>query len=498
MTVVQKNTERLEIRYERLWKGREVKDCLWWDGRWWSWGELDGYVRDCEKKLKDAGFERGQRIAVILPNSPAVIALSVACWKLGGAIAPINSKSGRDNLIDTLRVLDPAVVFFSEESGIGSLSPEFPKLGFCEISADGPLPPFRCVKGGAESEDHAVIFSTSGTSGKPKAVPCTHSNIIANVDAVKRHVPGFLDADSVILNVLPNFHSFGFNMAGMVALISGLGQVILPSFVPVDSTIEAIKSSGANCIIGVPMIMLFLLGALAKRNERLKGIKFVMSGGDRLNVSLIQNSIEYLGVGITEGYGLTECSPVVAVGHAFDANKAGSVGHILDNYEFRITDAAGDPIGAKKEGVLWVKGPCVVEGYFRDEANTSERFKEGWFNTGDIVRIDEDGFLTIVDRATDMIIVGGFNVYPQEVENALCLHPAVRSAAVVGEKNRMTGETVKAFVILKEGRTVSQRELVEFCRKNLSHYKVPHKISFLDELPVSPAGKVLRRELRKI
>lgn len=489
--------ERLEMRFVSAWKGREHANCVWWKGVWWSWERLNGLALDCESKLKDAGFERGQRIALIMPNSPMVIAISVACWRLGGAVAPMNSRTAGGNLISTLKVLDPSVVFVSPESELIDPAADGTAVGVFEAAPDEPLQPFRCIKGITGSEDHAVIFSTSGTSGTPKAVPCTHSNVLSNIDPIKKHVPGLLDSDSIILNVLPNFHSFGFNMAGMLSLMSGLSQAVLPGFVPVEHTIEAIKESGANCIIGVPTIMVFLLGALAKRGERLKGIKFVITGGDRLNVQLNARCKEYMGTGILEGYGLTECSPVVAVGHSADECRLGTVGHFFDTYEVQIRDREGNVLNIEEEGVLWVRGPSVVSGYFRDEENTRERFLDGWFNTGDVVRVDREGYVTIVDRATDIIIVSGFNVYPQEVENILCQHPSVQSAAAVGENNKLAGEIVKAFVILKEGKSASEKELIDYCKKHLAHYKVPRRIGFLGEFPISAAGKILRRELRK-
>ena len=178
---------------------------------------------------------------------------------------------------------------------------------------------------------------------------------------------------------------------------------------------------------------------------------------------------------------------MVAVGHSADDSRLGTVGQFFETYQVQIRDRDGRILDINDEGVLWVKGPSVVSGYFRDEVNTRERFVDGWFNTGDVVRVDRDGYVQIVDRATDIIIVSGFNVYPQEVENALCKHPAVQSAAVVGEKNSMTGEIVKAFVIVKEGKAVTEKELVDYCKKNLAHYKVPRRIGFLEEFPVSAA-----------
>ena len=207
---------------------------------------------------------------------------------------------------------------------------------------------------------------------------------------------------------------------------------------------------------------------------------------------------EYLGVGILEGYGLTECSPVVAVNSTEADKKLGTVGRPYPDYQIEIRDREGNMLDLHQEGVLWVKGPSVVPGYFRDEKNTEERFRDGWFNTGDVVQIDADGYIKIVDRATDIIIVSGFNVYPQEVEAVLCAHPAVHAAVAVGEKNNVAGELVKAFIVLNEGAEVSAKELMSYCRERLAHYKVPRKIGFVSEYPISPAGKVLRRELRKM
>ena len=250
--------ERLEQRFESAWKSREAEECLWWDGSWWPWNRLNSLAVDCEEKLKESGFEKGQRIAFILPNSPIVIALSLACWRLGGAVAPVNARSGHENLRETLQKLDPAAVFVAEGNDLSGHVFEGMKFGIFTTSLEKLDRQFKCVRGIPENEDHAVIFSTSGTSGRPKAVPCTHVNILSNIDPIRKHVPGLLDRDSVILNVLPNFHSFGFNMSGMLALMSGCGQTLLSGFVPVYHTIDAIRSSGANCIIGVPTIMIFL------------------------------------------------------------------------------------------------------------------------------------------------------------------------------------------------------------------------------------------------
>ena len=494
-----KGVTRIDKGLDSAWKDRGDSNCVWWQGEWWSWNRLNALALDCEEKLRRAGFTKGQRIAVLLPNSPMVLALAIAIWRIGGAIATLNVRTGLSHIVSTVNMLDVHAVFVAEDKYEASLEASR-EIGVPVVGAklDAPLPEWQGRTGIPDSEDVAVIFSTSGTSGNPKAVPCSHMNIIGDILPVPEHVPGLLEEGSIFLDVLPNFHTFGFNAACWMPLLHTVGVVLVPSFVPVDNTIKAIKESGANCIVGVPTIMAFLLGALAKKNERLEGIKFVITGGDRLNVEMNERAKKYLGVGILEGYGLTECSPVVAVGHSADATKLGTVGEIYRNYDVKITDMAGNVLGLHDEGVLWLRGPAVVSGYFRDDANTSERFHDGWFNTGDVVKIDEDGYVRIVDRATDIIIVSGFNVYPQEVEAALREHPAVRDAVAVGEKNNVAGELVKAFVILNDGQNATQKELIDYCKERLAHYKAPRKIGFLTEFPISPTGKILRRELRKM
>ncbi|MEG2666991.1 MAG: AMP-binding protein, partial [Bacteroidales bacterium] len=240
----------------------------------------------------------------------------------------------------------------------------------------------------------------------------------------------------------------------------------------------------------------FLTGTLAKRGEKIKHISRIVSGGDKLATSLDARCCEYLRTGVLEGYGLTECSPIVAFNSSVEKRKLGTVGPLFPSLKMEIRDRAGRLKDKQEEGVLWIKGPSVVKSYFRDEANTKERFKNGWFNTGDVVRIDSDGYIEIIDRATDIIIVGGFNVFPKEVETVLCKHPAVKSAVVVGEKNSLAGEIVKAFIILNDDAKIQPKELIDYSKKTLAHYKVPRKIAFVSEYPLSPAGKILRRVLR--
>lgn len=492
-----KVTPRLEEMFVSAWKGRETENCVWWQGEWWSWERLNKLALECEAVLKESGFGEGQRLAVMLPNCPMIFALSVACWRLGGAVAPLNARTGLLNIIDTLKLLDANAVLLPEDGYTKYRESDVENAwGAVCCPTDKAPEPWDGRQGQPESADIAVIFSTSGTTGNPKAVICLHSNIYCNLTIIDGHVPGLLDKKSIFLNVLPNFHTLGYNTAGMLPLMSGLAQAIVPSFVPVENTIRTIKEAKVNVIVAVPTVIAFILGLLDKKDEFIEGVRFAVVGGDKLNTAMEPRCKKHLGVGIIEGYGLTECCPVISVQHDQETKKLGTVGTAFSNYEIQVRDREGNVIGSHEEGVLWVKGPCVVPGYFRDEATTRERFVDGWLNTGDVVRIDNDGYITIIDRATDIIIVSGFNVYPQEVEDVLREHPAVHDAVAVGEKNSIAGELVKAFIILEDGASVTAKEITSFCRERLAHYKVPRKIGFVTEFPLSPAGKILRRELR--
>ncbi len=489
---------RIEEAVKIIWKGNENKKNIWWQGQWLTHGELLPLIEFYKQKFANCGFTEGQRIAILLPNCPSFIAIMFATWELGGAICPLNARAGVAQLVDTIKKLDVAFVITTEENAAkaGELAQRIPIV---------PVPLFGQTEtewqsriGTPESRDIAVIFSTSGTSGLPKAVPLTHSNIIANGAGQVLHFDDFFANDNIFLFILPNFHTYGLNIGCIIPFLYGIPTVVVPNFVPVTNTIKALQESGANFLIVVPTILAFIVSALEKANLKLSGINFIIAGGDKLNTALDDKCAEYLGCRIVEGYGLTECSPTVAVAESLTKRKLGTIGRALPNIEIEVRDRDGNKLDLHDGGVLWLRGPSIVKSYFRDEKNTRERFKDGWFNTGDVVRIDDEGYISVVDRATDIIIVGGFNVYPQEVESVLTQHPAVAQAVCVGEKNSVTGEIVKAFIILKPNTSVTAKELMKFAKEHLSHYKVPRKIGFVDSFPLSPAGKVLRRELRKI
>ncbi len=487
---------RIEAVFERRFKENPDGACLWWKGSWWTNRDLMDLTLACENQMRENGFSEGQRIAALAPNSPLVLALSLACWRLKGAFAPLNVRSGKENLRRTLSLLDVHAIVAPEEGTESFADLEVDGISPVACALDKPLPPYKSRTGQPETPSMCLVFSTSGTTGLPKAVPIYHTNTLDNVRGLMEVLPD-LQPDSNLLNVLPNFHTLGYNVAGMLSLLGGMRQTILSNFVPVDKTLEAIRTAGVDVLVAVPTLLNFLVGGLEKVDQRLGTIRLIVCGGDRLNLQLDERCKTRLGAHIIEGYGLTECSPVVCVNRTYPTRKLGSVGPFLPRYEHRLLDGDGGAVPEGHDGVLWVRGPSVTSGYFRDAGQSQGRFQNEWFNTGDIVKVDKDGYVTILDRATDIIIVGGFNVYPQEVELVLNEHPAVLSSAVVGERNNITGEIVRAFVIFKEGLSATPKELALFCKDRLSHFKVPRKFEFLDEFPLSGSGKILRRELRK-
>jgi long-chain acyl-CoA synthetase len=427
-----------------------------------------------------------------------VIALSLAVWRIGGTIVPLNVKSGVSSLCAVLDLIEPFAIATSDaiRDEAGAMLREN-GFGCVECGPMGPLPPLNGRPSAINTPDTAVIFATSGTTGQPKAVPLSHDNIYDNSgglwEAIRPLSPG-----DIILNVLPNFHSFAYTLTMVMPLLNDAATVMVPGFIPPHVTVDAIRDSGVNVIFGVPTIFSYLLSGMERGSiprDLFDPVKMMMAGGDRLGDNLHEQSKRLTGKDILEGYGLTETSPGVAVSRSYEEYRPGTVGPFLRGYEWSLRTEKGDN-AAGDEGVLWVKGPSVTDGYFRAPEITSERFEDGWFNTGDYVRV-EGGYVRILDRVTDIIIVGGFNVYPQEVELVLHSHPAIQTAVVIGMPHRMNGEVPKAFVLKTNEAEISEAEIIKYCKKRLAHFKVPRKIEFVDEFPLSATGKILRRLLRE-
>ena len=475
--------------------------CCWFNHEWISRKDFARLADECTEILRASGFTAGQRLAVLMPNSPMTLAIILATWRLGGVFCPLNEKTGEISLLKTLDLLKPFAVILSEsvneklESALKESDWVCARFGNEKISGNEK---FTGKTQPADDFDKtlAVIFSTSGTTGDPKAVPLTHSNILDNINACLEHVPDLQPNDS-LLNVLPNFHAFGFTICCILPFVLKATQVIVTGFMPPSNVIKAVEETHPTVLLLVPTMIGFATSLLERQGKKLSGIKLLIAGGDRYNPKMDDRVTAAFGVPVIEGYGITECSPVLAVNPNPSVRKLGTVGPALPRFELQLKSEAGELLEIPGEGVLWCKGPSVTSGYYHAPEINKERFVDGWFNSGDYVQIDEDGYIKILDRVTDIIIVGGFNVYPQEVEAILSEHPAVNMAVVVGMPNDISGEVPKAYIVKTQGAEVTEGELVKFCKERLSHYKVPRSIEFVDGLPISSTGKILRRVLRQ-
>ena len=491
----------LEKIIDEYINSRPEKKCCWFNQKWWSAEDFGKLAAECTEVLRASGFSAGQRLAVLMPNAPMTLAIMYATWKLGGVFCPLNEKTGEISLLKTLGLLKPFAVILSD-----GVKPELEEAlknsGWaCSRFDNEKITGAENLKGVTAPADEldkklAVIFSTSGTTGDPKAVPLTHENILSDIQACLKQLKD-LKPENSLLNVLPNFHAFGFTVCCMLPFVLGASQVLVTSFMPPSNTLKAIEEARPDVLLLVPTMLGFAASMLERQGKKLDCIKILIAGGDKYNIKMDDRVTAAFGVPVIEGYGITECSPVLAVNPTPAVRKLGTVGPALPGVELQLRSEQEEILPCPGEGVLWVKGPFVTSGYYHADEINRERFRDGWFNTGDYVQIDSDGYIKILDRVTDIIIVGGFNVYPQEVEAILAEHPAVNTPVVVGMPNDMSGEVPKAFILKNKDCEVSEKELIKFCKDRLSHYKVPRSIEFVDSLPISATGKILRRVLRQ-
>ncbi len=488
---------RLEEVIGKRLAGDQSQRVIWWKGTWWDAEKVEQKTEECASILRNAGFQPGSRLAVFLPNSPLVLLLSMAAWRLGGTFVPLNPRGGVEWILRILDHLDPFAVVVGEEMTVLEEAVRGAGIPVVAVSSDGVPPAFtgKCDRIG-QDPDVAVIFATSGTTGAPKAVPLTHENLYDNTKGVHETIEGF-DKGRVLMNVLPNFHSFGYTVCSVLPLLWGLPEALLPGFMPLKNLFEGLRDSGTGILIAVPTMLPFILGAASKGEKLPPELRYILTGGGKLDPLLEKRFRDQLGVITYEGYGLTECSPVVSCNPSDALRKTGTVGPALPSYTVEVRGDDGQPVPPGQDGVLWLKGPSVARGYFRDPELSAERFHDGWIDTGDMVRVDEDGYISILDRVSDMIIVGGFNVYPQEVETVIKEIPGVKEAVVVGVSNPVSGEVPMAFVIKEETADLESNTIISYCKEKMAHFKVPRKVKFVTELPLSAVGKVLKRKLRE-
>jgi long-chain acyl-CoA synthetase len=346
-------------------------------------------------------------------------------------------------------------------------------------------------------DDLAVLQYTGGTTGVAKGVMLTHSNLVANVEQITCWLPEFRPGKERFLGVVPFFHVLGMTAVMNWGVCSGSTLIILPRF-ELKIFLETIVKRRPTIAILVPTIITAMVNAPDITRYDLTSINFVVSGSAPLPVEIMRRFEEITGGVILEGYGLTETAPVTHVNPVKGTRKPGSIGIALPSTDVRIMDldtgTSEQPY--KQPGELVVKGPQVMRAYWNMPEETAQALRDGWLYTGDIAYMDEEGYVFIVDRKKDMIIAGGFNIYPRDVDEVLYEHPKIADAVTIGIPDPYRGETVKVFVVVKPGETLTEEEVIAHCRQRLAAYKVPRHVEFRQELPKTIVGKVLRKELR--
>jgi len=361
------------------------------------------------------------------------------------------------------------------------------------VGLDELLDASRAATVDVDPDDVAVLLFTSGTAGAPRAAMLTHGNLLANIDQA-RSITSRTGPGDVVYGVIPSHHIFGLNVVLGGSLAAGATVVLVQRFDPATA-LESIRARGVSVIPGVPTLWSAFAHFDEAPPDAFAGVRLALSGAAKLPVSVAERIEQRFGLRIAEGYGLTEASPIVTSSVGMTP-VFGSVGRVLDGIELRLVDDDGNEALVGDAGEIWVRGPNVFAGYLDDpDATARVLTADGWLRTGDIGMCDEDGRLYLVDRAKDLVIVSGFNVFPAEVEEVLLAHPDVADVGVVGVPHPHTGEAVKAYVVVADGASLDEDALVEHCRDHLARYKCPAKILFVDELPRSLAGKLLRREL---
>ena len=444
----------------------------------------------------------GDRVVLLAGNELAFAHIYLATLAAGGVAVPVNATSPSLELARELEVVEPALVVASPpfadlaRRACAQCSSEVPALVY-DAAAPGELPADPLVPVERAADDLAVLLFTAGTAGAPKPAMLTHGSLLANLEQMQAH-PGLrVGADDVALAVLPLFHVFGLNVVLGLSLMAGAAVSLVDHFHPTE-TLARLRGDGVTVVAVVPAILeaWLALDDVAAPADAFARVRLCVSGAAPLNAALVEGMRSRFGVDVHDGYGLTEASPVVTTSAVSATPRIGSVGPPLPGIELRLVDADGQDVLEGDPGEILVRGANVFSGYWNDaEATARVLSPDGWLHTGDVGVADTDGWLALVERAKDVVIVSGFNVYPGEVEQVLAQHADVADVAVVGEPHPRTGETVVAYVVPKPGTHPDPVELLRHAGRRLARYKLPTRVELVDEVPRSFAGKLLRRKL---
>lgn len=478
-------------------------------GRETTYGQLRDQVAHVRGGLRALGLGKGDRIALLCGNGRYFVDLYLAALGLGAVTVPLNPASPAPEIERELRTVEAKVVVVEpaaaqawsqiNRSALASVQhvvgTEPGTIAGADSTFDDLLVAEQLPAIDLDPDDLAALIFTSGTAGSPRAAMLSHGNLLSNLDQ-SSSTDGIRD-DDIVYGVLPLFHIFGLNVVIGLGLSRGATLILVQRFDPFTA-LETIRDRKVTIIPGAPPLWLafsHMDGNADAPADSFATVRLALTGAAKMPEEAMRRLKERFGLSLLEGYGLTEASPVVTSSAGMEV-KIGSVGKVLDGIQVRLVDENGDDALEGDAGEVWVKGPNVFKGYLNEpEATARVLSADGWLRTGDIAVVDDDGYLYLVDRAKDLIIVSGFNVYPAEVEGVLLDHADVAECGVVGVPHPHTGEAVKAFVVLKPGARADEDSLVSWCLDNLARYKCPSKVMFVDELPRNVSGKLLRRSL---
>jgi long-chain acyl-CoA synthetase len=464
-----------------------------------SYAELLDGARRVTALLQSKGVGPGDRVGLVLPNVPPFPVLFYGALGAGAVVVPMNPLLKAREVQYYLEDSGASVVFawhaMAEESGKAAATVGIESIAVDPADFLALLAAHEPVEEVAEREDDdtAVLLYTSGTTGQPKGAELTHANLRTNA-ITSRETLVELGSDDVVMGCLPLFHCFGLTCGLNAAVIAGACLTLVPRF---DATkaLEVIGRDRVTVFEGVPTMYAGMLHVEDAASYDVSSLRTCVSGGSAMPVEVMRKFEETFGCVVLEGYGLSETSPVASFNQPGMERKAGSIGVPVRGVEMKLVDDDGGDVEQGEVGEIAIRGENIMKGYWRRPDATAEAIPDGWFRSGDMARQDEDGFYFIVDRKKDLIIRGGYNVYPREVEEALYEHEAVAEVAVVGVPHEDLGEEVGAAVALKPGASATEDELRDFAKERLAAYKYPRHLWIVRELPKGPTGKILRREV---
>ncbi|MCC6327551.1 MAG: long-chain fatty acid--CoA ligase [Acidobacteria bacterium] len=504
---------------------------VWKDVRM-TYGQLDAMINKVANALVEMGIGHGDKVALDCPNLPYFPIVYYAIMKAGAVVVPICVLFTPREIEFQLRDSEAKAVFVFEgtpELPMGrSCKEAFDNVGSCEhlvvlpleLTAASPFPEHKTLTQliatqsarfetyPTSPDDTCAILYTSGTTGRPKGAELTHLNIYSNATTTYlTHLPmiDFTDGEQkTVLITLPLFHTTGQTVQMNTHIYGGSRIVLLPRFEP-QATLDAMVEEKVNFWVGVPTMYWAILKFADETGYDVskvrENMKVCTSGGAPMPVEVMKAFEEKFDVKVREGYGLSETSPLATFNHFEKPSKPGTVGQAIFGVEVKCFDENDREVPHGERGEIVIRGTNVMKGYYKRPDATAEAFRGGWFHTGDIGIIDEDGYLAIVDRKKDMILRGGYNVYPRELEEMIMTHPAVSLVAVIGVPDDRMGEEVKAYLVLKEGAQLSDAAFIDWCKEKFAANKYPRYVEFRDSLPIGNTGKIsklaLREEMKK-